>query len=431
LTHLTFLFNEAEKIRRRAFDEKGNPLREWEKLEEIVLKKIEINEQNKDKAFTYLSTLLGRTFEETRKAYARFAENTKNNNGLFNMVYWLGKISNEEITQHKMREITFTPTLRERVGRHIYGERWAENIKQHLINENLHTRPLHIISANLHSFINTFFAKAALEDEISKDATLLEIAMEVRKPTSITQNKKITEFAKQCGMIMLTDTKGTNLGVQIFDVDKIPLEKLPHEVKYNIEKIKNQKPVIIVMDYAFGEQAYETIDELLKPLKINGKEMMMPVKSISVMGKAGILQGNKGDLMIPTAHIFEGSADNYSFENDLKKEDFEGEGLKVFEGPMITVLGTSLQNKDILEYFQNSSWKAIGLEMEGANYQKAIQAASRIRGNLTPDVIVRYAYYASDNPLLTGSTLASGSLGLIGVKPTYLITTKILNKILS
>jgi hypothetical protein len=27
------------------------------------------------------------------------------------------------------------------------------------------------------------------------------------------------------------------------------------------------KPVLIVMDYAFGEQAYETIDELLKPFK--------------------------------------------------------------------------------------------------------------------------------------------------------------------
>jgi hypothetical protein len=28
-----------------------------------------------------------------------------------------------------------------------------------------------------------------------------------------------------------------------------------------------KKPVLIVMDYAFGEQAYETIDELLKPFK--------------------------------------------------------------------------------------------------------------------------------------------------------------------
>jgi len=44
-------------------------------------------------------------------------------------------------------------------------------------------------------------------------------------------------------------------------------------------------------------------------------------------------------------------------------------------------------------------------------------------------VVIRYAYYASDNPLETGSTLASGSLGLDGVKPTYLISIKMLNKI--
>jgi hypothetical protein len=97
---------------------------------------------------------------------------------------------------------------------------------------------------------------------------------------------------------------------------------------------------------------------------------------------------------------------------------------------MITVLGTSLQNKDILSYFMTTSWKAIGLEMEGAHYQKAIQVASKIRHHISPDLFVMYAYYASDNPLETGSTLSSGGLGLTGVKPTYMITHKIIEKIL-
>ncbi len=67
--------------------------------------------------------------------------------------------------------------------------------------------------------------------------------------------------------------------------------------------------------------------------------------------------------------------------------------------------------------------------MEGAHYQKAIQAASKVRGNIREDVKVRYAYYASDNPLKTGSTLASGGLGTSGVRPTYLITRTILEQI--
>src|SRR5690606_20537453 len=86
------------------------------------------------------------------------------------------------------------------------------------------------------------------------------------------------------------------------------------------------------------------------------------------------------------------------------------------------------QNKEILKFFFNSTWNVIGLEMEGAHYQKAIQAASKVRHSINPKVKVRYAYYASDNPLETGSTLASGGLGTSGVKPTYLITRKILEQ---
>jgi hypothetical protein len=183
------------------------------------------------------------------------------------------------------------------------------------------------------------------------------------------------------------------------------------------------------MDYAFGEQAYETIDELLKPFTEKKKASYLNIASLSIMGKAGILEGGKGDLMIPSAHIFEGTADNYPFKNELCADDFEGHGLKVFEGTMVTVLGTSLQNKDILKFFHQSTWNVIGLEMEGVHYQKAIQSASKIRKSIREDVKVRYAYYASDNPLETGSTLASGGLGTTGVKPTYLITDKILTQL--
>ena len=185
------------------------------------------------------------------------------------------------------------------------------------------------------------------------------------------------------------------------------------------------------MDYAFGEQAYETMDELLKPFVDDNKvRHFLNVASVSIMGKAGILEGGKGDIMIPSAHVFEGTADNYPFKNKLDKSLFKDDDVKVCTGTMISVLGTSLQNRDVLKFFHNSTWNVIGLEMEGAHYQKAIQAASKIRRSISPKVKVRYAYYASDNPLETGSTLASGGLGTTGVKPTYLITEKMLKQIL-
>ena len=173
------------------------------------------------------------------------------------------------------------------------------------------------------------------------------------------------------------------------------------------------------------------MDELLKPYNDdNGNSHFLNVASVSIMGKAGILEGGKGDIMIPSAHVFEGTADNYPFDNQLNISDFKEEDVNVCTGTMITVLGTSLQNRDVLRFFHESTWNVIGLEMEGAHYQKAIQAASKIRGSISSKTQVRYAYYASDNPLETGSTLASGGLGTSGVKPTYLITEKIIKQIL-
>ena len=232
------------------------------------------------------------------------------------------------------------------------------------------------------------------------------------------------------GLVELEDTSGTNITVQIIDTSRLPYEQLSPELEINLSKLKNEKPVLLIMDYAFGEQAFETMDELLKNYeKENQERFPLNVHSISIMGKAGMLDGEKGDIMVPNAHVFEGTADNYPIVNDLTEKDFEGLGIHVAAGPMISVLGTSLQNADVLRYFLKSSWRAIGLEMEGAHYQKAIQSASKIRRSIREDVKVRYAYYASDNPLLSSHTLAAGSLGLEGVKSTYAISIKILNKI--
>jgi hypothetical protein len=238
--------------------------------------------------------------------------------------------------------------------------------------------------------------------------------------------KIIRKGASKKGLTFIKDTSGTNIDVQIIDTAKINFEK----TDYKITNAKKENPVLIVMDYAFGEQAYETLDELLKPYVLeNGSKQHLNIESVSIMGKAGILEGGKGDIMIPTAHIFEGTADNYPFKNELSVDDLKHSGVKVFKGTMITVLGTSLQNKDILEFFHRSTWQVIGLEMEGAHYQKAIQSASKIRGNINENVKVRYAYYASDNPLESGGTLASGGLGASGVRPTYMITKQILEQI--
>lgn len=427
LTHLTFMYIEAEKIRRNGEDHRGRKKRDWEMLEEIVRREEAGKPFNQEVAYTYLSTILGRTYEETVEACNRFAQDP-NLNSIFHITYWLGYRSTEEAAKGNDREISFSSALREKIGHHYYGELWAQNIKQFLMDKGLLTRPIHIISANLHSVMNSLYAPHIFK---TKKKSLEEIARDLSLPENDSLRKKVVAYARKKGMYELEDNSGTNITVQIFDTSQIALQNLSTEIKWDVNYLENQKPLILVMDYAFGEQAYETLDELLKPYEKDDEKIPLRIASINIMGKAGILEGGKGDIMVPTAHVFEGTADNYPLENDLSKEDFIGQGLQVFEGPMITVLGTSLQNKDILRYFRRSSWAAIGLEMEGAHYQKAIQAATKIRrAGPNEHVILRYAYYASDNPLITGHTLASGSLGVDGVKPTYLITVKMLNRIL-
>ena len=425
LTHLTFIFIESHKIKNRILiDESGEVTRDWQKLEEAVYQDKKLTLIDKEKTISHAANILGRTFSEVLDIYDAFGTVEKPDRFL-HIIYWLGKLAIEEAIGNEKRTITFSPILRERLGHHIHGEIWATNIKEVLKQNQLLDRPIHIISANMHSVMNSIFATHVLKTKF-KDQTDFFIYEELSKSGAHDVRNKVEEFAKQHGMISLPDFSGTNIDVQIFDTAKIDLKKSA----FPNAKLSESKPVIIVMDYAFGEQAYETIDELLKPFQEPKEEkVFMNVASVSIMGKAGILQGGKGDIMIPSAHINEGTGDNYTFENELTKEMLEGNNIDVFAGPMVTVLGTSLQNKDLLKFFHESTWGVIGLEMEGAYYQKAIQSASKIRKSINQDVKVRYAYYASDNPLETGSTLASGGLGTTGVKPTYLITIKILEQI--
>ncbi|WP_297760163.1 hypothetical protein [uncultured Muriicola sp.] len=426
LTHLTFLFIESGKICNRVLiEDTDKTIRDWQKLE-LAVNKTKLSQEDREVALIHTANILGRSFVETMDVYNKLATK-KDPERFLKIIYWLGKLAIEEETGGEKRTITFSALLRERLGHHIHGEQWAHNIKDTLNKHRLLERPIHIISANMHSVVNSLYAKKALEKD-SAEGTLLDMYQQLSLEKNAKLREKVLAMARKNGMIEIKDVSGTNIDVQIFDMAKLGEDICGYELPADLSN--ENKPVIFVMDYAFGEQAFESIDELLKPFKRKHKKpFYLDIASISIMGKAGILEGGKGDLMIPSAHIFEGTADNYPFQNELRGDDFRGNGLKVMEGTMVTVLGTSLQNKDILKFFHESTWEVIGLEMEGVHYQKAIQSASKIRRSIKEDVKVRYAYYASDNPLETGSTLASGGLGTTGVKPTYLITDKILQQI--
>ncbi|MFO7884091.1 MAG: hypothetical protein R6U68_04650 [Desulfobacteraceae bacterium] len=429
LTHLTFLNIEARKIYRRIQDDYGKPRLEWNTLEkQICANQSECGDL--DSALWNLSIILGRTYHETKEVYESFEKNrteSNSNNGFFSLIYNLGKrVENESHSEDNALVVYLTPSLMNIIGHQRYGSIWADNIKEMLISLQFQDRPVHIVSANLHSVVNVLYGydavqHSSVELKYEKD-DLYGFFVEISE-----KKMDIMGFAEKNGCYPLPDRSGTNIDCQIIDTEKLETISALPGLNIDMAFIKEKKPVILVMNYAFGVQAFEVMERLLKPLAKEGNDIVFNFESVSIMGKAGILAGQKGDVMLATAHVCEGSSDNYILDNELHEDDFDDD-VDVYTGTMATVLGTSLQNKDVLEMF-NKDWKAVGLEMEGGHYQKAISAAV-IKGNIPRDIAIRYAYYASDNPLLTGNTLAAGAMGREGIKPTYMITKVILEKIL-
>ena len=168
LTHLTFLYIESHKIMRQVVINDGKDVnRDWKKLEQAVLKKETLSQKEKEIALTHTANFLGRTFEEVNEVYTAFSCK-ENEHRFLSIIYHLGKGAINEIVENEKRIITFSPVLRERIGHHIHGERWAFNIKETLRKQELLERPIHIISANMHSVMNTLFTPIALKAELKK-----------------------------------------------------------------------------------------------------------------------------------------------------------------------------------------------------------------------------------------------------------------------
>lgn len=429
LTHITFLNIEAQKIHNQMKDKNGELSIVWKEFEKDIQKHGNLTGKRLDHAIWNLSILLGRTYRETRTTYEYLEKNKKkhnSNNGLFHIIHQLGKrIEEEELSKDNELLIYFTPSLRHMIGHHQYSHNWALKVKEKISELNLQDRPLHIISANMHSVVNLLYGYSALKNNDLKktDPDIYCFMQDICKRSDM-----VKEYAKKHGLYEMTDTSGANIDCQIIDTLMLKNIKLHPEININKMVFDKEKPVIFVMDYAFGTQAFEVMYELLNQNNSENSKKLKDVRSIFIMGKAGILSGKQGDIMLATAHVLEGTPHNYIVNNDLCREDFD-DSVDVYTGPIVTVLGTSLQNREVLKRFQTTSWKAVGLEMEGSHYQRAINA-SIIRGHVLPDVQTGYAYYASDNPLVSGQTLASGGMGTEGIKPTYMITKIFIEKIL-
>ena len=85
-------------------------------------------------------------------------------------------------------------------------------------------RPIHIISANLHSVMNILYAPGALGNVTPSEEALEELAMALSEQEILRQ--EVEGHAQNNGLHFLEDNSGTNIPVQIIDLEKIKPENV-------------------------------------------------------------------------------------------------------------------------------------------------------------------------------------------------------------
>jgi len=300
-----------------------------------------------------------------------------------------------------------------------YGTRataWAAAVCKAVETLGLGDREVFVVSSNLHSLVNCLspYVRERARAESWQDVNDYE---RLRQLLDDDATAKARAECDEAGGIYKLDTPEHMPVCQLIDLARVESDLIDDRVPWG----GRTDGILLNMDYAFGEEGYFLFNELLESLGAR-------VRGIYIMGKAGSLVGDRGDIMLPTFFVKLGSGDVYDVHNCMTASDFDGfAGLDVHaDGPMVTVAGTFLQNRVALSYFRDR-WNALGVEMEGTPYARAL-AQARLRGRISAPVSIGVAYYASDAPL--SSDLLSEPLGNQGARAVYAVTIAILRNVL-
>ncbi|KXS21030.1 hypothetical protein M427DRAFT_350598 [Gonapodya prolifera JEL478] len=242
--------------------------------------------------------------------------------------------------------------------------------------------------------------------------------------------KERTEVERTHGIRTLVEEEFTGISLQLFDPSK--LDPGLHDEFVDIPACQRQPPsgsngsrkrhLIINIDFAFGRQAEEIIHCLILLFRTS-------IRSVNVLGKAGGLLGQRGDILIPT-HVLLQTQDILTPITNTGLDPAKiakMSGRTVHIGPVLTIEGTLLQNRALLHYYRRF-YHAVGLEMEGSYFARRIVTAIQM-GLLNPDVDTRFIYYVSDIPLDVESTLAKSLAPWESIPSLYTTARVVLEQI--
>lgn len=220
------------------------------------------------------------------------------------------------------------------------------------------------------------------------------------------------------GVVHLAAAAFTGIDVQLFDLSRMSARG---RIDPGVSRPTSARGLLVNIDYAFGQQAEPIIANLIA---LFGRH----IRSVNILGKAGGLVGARGDVLVATRFVEQDDTIQPLPQHvDVARLRSRIPGRGVWEGPVLTVLGTVVQNDLLLRYYQRVH-NCTGLEMEGSWYAREA-LKSQATGVLGPDVALRFLYYVSDLPLEKGHSLSASMEAAEGIPPLYAITREVLTAI--
>lgn len=338
-------------------------------------------------------------------------------------------------------------------------QRWWNNIARHAPLISFADRPVYFVSSNTHSLANALCGfglhhEANIIDYIRQEGSLdlqreYEDILQSNVPSSrenflyyalkkvesrypeVLQARLAYEMAS--GITRVPSEHVFDVETQIIELNRLrPGQLDPRVCLPGIEKLAHSNALILNIDFPLGMAAYQILSEIAHNIA--------SIRGIYIMGKAAILNGRIGDVMIPSVVHDEHSLNTYLFHNCFTAGDISPYltyGTVLDNQKAITVRGTFLQNREYMAVFYHEGYT--DMEMEAGPFLSGVYELSRPQRHPTNEIVNLYnapfpigiLHYASDTPFSKGKNLGSKNLSYFGMDATYATTIAILRAILN
>jgi hypothetical protein len=342
---------------------------------------------------------------------------------------------------------------------------WWDNIERQF--PNITGRPVYFISSNTHSIPNLLTGFALMHEErltrfldSAGDMDLLGEWRDIneqevpsrpenflyyilKKYQATPEGKDLikaqAEYEKKFGIHRFPSEHAFDVEAEIIELSKLNPETLDPRLSPEAfagqnadwSFLKDSDALILNIDYPLGLAAYTLLVKIA--------EHASPLLGIYVMGKAATLNGRRGDVIIPNVSYDEHSDNTYMYSNCFAASDVSPYlvyGTVMDNQKSVTVLGTYLQNAQVMEVVYREGYTDI--EMEAGPYLSAVYELFRPSRHPVNEIVNLYnlpfdlgiLHYASDTPLTKGEDLGAGTLSYFGVDSTYATSLAILRRIM-